>query len=75
MKFSIIIPTIGRPTLPKVLRALLESKGIQRLDIEVLVVFDNVDPIHDPVFGDRRIRTIRTSEKTICRWSKKPWYR
>lgn len=63
MKLSVIIPTIGRPTLPKVLRALLANEGIERLDVEVLVVFDNVAPMHDPVFQDPRIRTIRTPDK------------
>ncbi len=42
MKISIIIPTIGRETLPKVLESIESCSDFSRHSIECLVIFDNV---------------------------------
>ncbi len=44
MKFSIIIPTIGRETLPEVLQEIAKQTQEVKNEVEVIVVFDNVKP-------------------------------
>ncbi len=44
MKLSIIIPTIGRETLEKVLVSIFESKKNIKCEVEILVIFDGARP-------------------------------
>ncbi len=42
MKYSIIIPTIGRATLPAVLEGIMACDSFEAIKPEILVVFDGI---------------------------------
>ncbi|MBT6831843.1 glycosyltransferase family 2 protein [bacterium] len=65
MKISIIIPTLGRPTLPKVLEGIFACRNFEKFQPEILVI---VDGKHDQNFEklikkfEQRIRILETQK-------------
>lgn len=66
MKYSIIIPTIGRKTLEEVLSALFSCEGIEDANVEVLVVFDGLMGVIPENLKRSSLRILHTGKKAFA---------
>lgn len=66
MKISIIIPTIGRKTLKKVLMAILNAENFETINPEILVIFDgkNLEDLNLP--QNSQIKFFETEKKVFA---------
>lgn len=64
MKISIIIPTIGRETLHAVLDALILNKKSVQFEVEIIVVFDAVEPFES--LSQKDITILKTQKKAYA---------
>ncbi len=64
IKISIIIPTIGRETLPKVLKGIQACDGYKKIQPEVIVVFDGEKKgAEECLVLDENIKILETGQK------------
>jgi len=66
MKCSIIIPTIGRETLPRVLEALESCEGYRDINPEVLVVFDGASFAKASEDLEGKVKVLNTGKKSYA---------
>ncbi len=60
MKLSIIIPTLGRETLPTVLEALEQCDGYQKIQPEVIIVFSGEQSVRQ--IDEEHFKILKTKE-------------
>ncbi len=63
MKYSIIIPTLGRESLKHVLKGILSCDNFEKINPEILVVFDGNKPKD---FNLKNIKILETKEKVYA---------
>jgi glycosyltransferase involved in cell wall biosynthesis len=65
MKISIIIPTIGRSSLERVIKALMKNKNFVQIKPEILVIFDGKKSRKRsfPILESKFVRVFETGEK------------
>ncbi len=63
MKYSIIIPTIGRKTLSKVIDGICACEDFEKINPEILVIFDGIQSLK---LDNKNIKILETKQKVYA---------